>query len=979
MRLKYSPAEAIGAVSILCAATAHASTTTSSASASQFTIPAADYEASPVLPTIQDPKAVDPQAVCPGYVATHVRQSRHGLTASLVLAGDACNAYGTDIQSLNLTVEYQTTNRLHVGIAPTYLGASNMTQYLIPPSLLARPGMEPGNGTTDLKFSWSNTPSFGFNVTRRSTGDVLFSTTGKKLVFENQFVEFSSSLPENYNLYGLGESMRSFRQGNNYTQTFYNADIGDALDSNLYGTHPFYLESRYFTTDKTGKRSPVTTTQENSPHANYTVLSHGVYQRSAHGQDVLLRPDHITWRSIGGSIDLYFFSGPSQPEVTRSYLEVVGMPALQQYWTLGFHQCRWGYTSWQELDEVVNNYTHFNIPMETIWTDIDYLERYRDFENTQGFNYKTGKEFLDRLHQSGRHYVPIIDSAIYIPNPSNPDDAYPTFERGNDTDSFLKNPDGSLYIGAVWPGYTVFPDWLSNGAEGWWTDEMVEYYKNVAYDGAWIDMSEVSSFCTGSCGSGKLMHNPVHPPFSLPGEPQNLVLDYPEGFNVTNKTEAASASAAVASSTSAYPASTATSSTSYVSTKPTPGARNVNYPPYTINSLQGALAAKAVSPNATHADGTLEYDVHNLWGTGILHATNKALSKVFPNARPFIIGRSTFAGSGAVAGHWGGDNYSKWAYMYFSIPQALQMSLFGIPMFGVDTCGFAGNSDMELCSRWMQLSAFFPFYRNHNTLSAIPQEAYRWGAVIKASQVAMDIRYRLLPYMYTLMYNAHKRGDTVMRALAWEFPDPSLANADRQFMLGPSLLVTPVLEQGMDSVDGIFPGLVQGTEIWYDWFNGTAVPKPSQANTTIDAPLGHIPVHVRGGSVLPLQQPALTTNETRSSPWDILVALSRDGEAGGELYLDDGVSVEPSSTLTVTFTAQDRKLNARITQGGWEDTNQLQNVTLWGVSDVNVQNVRFNGKAVGPQKVRYDEERSTLIVTGFDTQAWRGEGWSLEW
>lgn len=232
MRLVSSQGTAIGTVSMLCAIAARVqSTFTSSASASQFTIPASDYETPPVLPNIHDPNAVDPQSVCPGYVASHVKQTRRGLTASLALAGKACNVYGTDIPTLNLTVEYQTSQRLHVGMVPTYLGYSNSTQYLIPPGVLARPGLEQANATSDLEFSWTNTPSFGFNVTRKSTGDVLFSTTGKKLVFENQFVEFSSSLPENYNLYGLGESMRSFRQGDNYTQTFYNADAGDALDA----------------------------------------------------------------------------------------------------------------------------------------------------------------------------------------------------------------------------------------------------------------------------------------------------------------------------------------------------------------------------------------------------------------------------------------------------------------------------------------------------------------------------------------------------------------------------------------------------------------------------------------------------------------------------------------------------------------------------------------------------------------------------
>ena len=131
------------------------------------------------------------------------------------------------------------------------------------------------------------------------------------------------------------------------------------------------------------------------------------------------------------------------------------------------------------------------------------------------------------------------------------------------------------------------------------------------------------------------------------------------------------------------------------------------------------MAVHAVSPNATHADGTQEYDVHNLFGHQILNATYQALLNVFPGKRPFIIGRSTFAGSGTVAGHWGGDNFSLWAYMFFSIPQALSFSLFGIPMFGVDTCGFTANTDEELCNRWMQLYVLSVFSLNPSQLTSL--------------------------------------------------------------------------------------------------------------------------------------------------------------------------------------------------------------------------------------------------------------------
>jgi alpha-glucosidase (family GH31 glycosyl hydrolase) len=110
-----------------------------------------------------------------------------------------------------------------------------------------------------------------------------------------------------------------------------------------------------------------------------------------------------------------------------------------------------------------------------------------------------------------------------------------------------------------------------------------------------------------------------------------------------------------------------------------------------------------------------------------------------------------------------GDNFSKWQYMYFSIQGILQFQLFQIPFVGADTCGFSelltwvssrryadrpldGNTDEELCNRWMQLSAFTPFYRNHNIKGAIPQEPYRWPSVANASRSAIATRYSLLPY-----------------------------------------------------------------------------------------------------------------------------------------------------------------------------------------------------------------------------------------
>lgn len=951
-----------------------------------FSLPPDADDGQPVLPNINDPQAVNAQTACPGYKATNIQQQQYGMTATLTLAGSACNAYGTDVDSLDLSVQQQSGDRLNVEIKPTYTDASNISWYE-PPDIVHKPTLDPDASQTvpmnDLNFTWGNDPSFWFSIVRKSNNDTLFTTQGSQVVFENQFVELKSPLPEDYNLYGLGETIHDFRLSNNFTKTMYAADVGDAIDANIYGTHPIYYDTRYYDADSMS----YVPWNQTSLDRKYTSLTHGVYYRNAHAHEILLQEDGIIWRTLGGNIDLYFYAGPTVEKVAQSYqASAIGYPAMQQYFTFGYHQCRWGYNNWSMVSDVVDNFEKYSIPLENIWTDIDYMEMFRDFTTDPNrFNQDEGRQFLDQLHASGRHYIPITDSAIYIPNPQNATDAYGTYTRGHGSDAFMLINDGSEeYIGAVWPGYTVFPDWFSQGTQDWWTNEMTMFHQNnLSFDGIWIDMSEVSSFCVGSCGTQNLTLNPA--PGGAPTSPPT---GYPEGFNITNATEAASASS-VSSSMAATSSSSSTQTTShFMPATPTPGVRDINYPPYTINNYQGDLAVHAVSPNATHHNGLLEYDVHNLFGYGILNATYNALLNVFPGKRPFIIGRSTFAGSGAVAGHWGGDNTSLWAYMFMSIAQALSFSLFGIPMFGVDTCGFNGNTDEELCNRWMQLSAFFPFYRNHNTIMAISQEPYIWNSVIDATIAAQDIRFALLPYMYTLFHEAHTTGSTVMRALQWEFPnDPSLANAEAQFLLGPSILVTPVLAQGATAVHGVFPGNTGGdSERWYDWYNQTEVldqGAKSGQNVTIDAPLGHIPVYVRGGSVLPLQprDDALVIRDARQKPWSVLVAMNGTQGAVGSLYLDDGESVTPNATRSVDLSAGGGALTATGTGDFMDDKNALANVTVLGL-DKAPGSVTLNGDALPSSSVAYDDTAKILSITSLDDLtkdgAWNAD-WTLSW
>jgi alpha-glucosidase len=189
-------------------------------------------------------------------------------------------------------------------------------------------------------------------------GEILFDTTGNKLVFEDQFLELSTSMVDDYNIYGLAESLHSFRLGTNWTQTFwasYNLDNDNVVDVNGHSTHPMYLETRY-------------------PDGGGESTSHGVYARNAHGQDWLLRSDRLTYRTIGGSFDLYFLSGDKPTSVISQYhTQIIGTPYLQPYWTLGFMQVRWGYQNWTNLQEVIDLYADAGIQLEMNANDLDYL------------------------------------------------------------------------------------------------------------------------------------------------------------------------------------------------------------------------------------------------------------------------------------------------------------------------------------------------------------------------------------------------------------------------------------------------------------------------------------------------------------------------------------------------------------------------------------------------------------------------------
>ena len=302
------------------------------------------------------------------------------------------------------------------------------------------------------------------------------------------------------------------------------------------------------------------------------------------------------------------------------------------------------------------------------------------------------------------------------------------------------------------------------------------------------------------------------------------------------------------------------------------------------------LQLRTLCMSAKHHLGD-HYDLHNMYAIYEAKATREALISIKPDHRPFIISRATSTGFGHYASHWTGDVYSTWEAMKYSIPSLLNFNMVGIPLVGADICGFNGNTTHELCARWSSLGAFYPFSRNHNTIDTIDQDpGYMGGDVVSAARRSLRLRYSLLPTLYTLFYEASAVGATVMRPLMSVFPtDPIAYEVEDQFMWGSTVLISPVLVKGDIEVRAYFPA-----GRWYSYENRTELSGLNENQgqwLVLDMPIDEIGVHLRGGSIVAVQEPAMTTTDQQTNPIELLVALDNHHEAQGQLFWDDGQSV----------------------------------------------------------------------------------------
>ncbi|KAK7063114.1 hypothetical protein SK128_019864 [Halocaridina rubra] len=739
---------------------------------------------------------------------------------------------------------------------------------------------------------------FQFKVERLggTSGDQLFQSVGA-ITFEDQFLQITTTLSSTY-FYGMGENTHSTLKHMFSPRDTFPIFARDHLVAEGHLNEYGHHPYYIVVNNNTGDVHSVLLFSSNGVEYSTFLLEDGT--------------PALTLRTIGGIVDLHIFLGPTLEDVNQQYSKMVGFPAFPPYWTLGFHIARWGYANTTHVREVRERTKAMGIPQDGQTLDIDYMYRNRDF-TYDPVDWADLPDLLQELHNDDLKVTLILDPALVVDW-----DNYPPGQRGKDADVYLKwlssayipedqDPSWNDYmVGRVWPDLpVVFPDFLNPVTQRWWADELILFRQNVSYDAIWIDMNEPSNFGTNL---NEFQHDLMCP---------NNTWDTPP-----------------------YP-------TKMVRVGP---------------SLSRRISAQTVCMSGNQTDGNeiyLHYDVHSLYGWSETVATYKGLQEVLSGKRPVILSRSTFVGSGQYTAHWLGDNSALWNHLKFSVIGMLEFNFFGIPMVGSDICGFNLTPGLEMCARWMELGAFYPFSRNHNMRGMPDQDPGMWPEVAAISRDILLLRYQYLPYLYTLFYESHTSGSSVVRPLFSEHPKDSIAlEVDDQFLWGKGIMVAPVLAKGVTERDVYFP---EGK--WYDLNTGVEVAE-GPLTLTVPAPLEIIPVYAAGGVVLPYQEPAITTVQSRNNPFGLTVALNSSLQAEGRLFWDDGESVYvEEDTYLANITFANNILRLEVQRSTLPVTGlTLETLRFFGYPSSPAE-VEVNGSILDPGQWSYDD--ATNVLTAF--------------
>ncbi len=422
--------------------------------------------------------------------------------------------------------------------------------------------------------------------------------------------------------------------------------------------------------------------------------------------------------------------------IVRQFRHIIGKSYVPPRWAFGYQQCRWSYMSADEVCGVVDSYRKRNIPIDAVYLDIDYMERYKDFT----VNKETFPDFADfvkKMREKHIHLVPIIDAGVKI------EDGYDTYEEGRKNGYFCKEADGEDFVAGVWPGRVHFPDVLNEDARRWF-GHGYKVLLDAGIDGFWNDMNEPAIFYS---------EKHLKEVFDKIDDYKGKNLDIQSFFEFKGMVEG------VANNLGDY---------------------------------------ERFYHRATQPDGevVVRHDhVHNLYGFNMTRAASESFKELAPDKDILMFSRASYIGMHRYGGIWTGDNHAWWSHILLSLKMLPSLNMCGFMYVGSDVGGFNDNTTEELLMRWMGLAVFVPLMRNHAAAGTRYQELYRFTDTDTFKNI-VTMRYALITYLWEAYRKAVEQDTLMYRPLGFEHPEDKVAVAtEDQLYVGEDIMICPVYTQ----------------------------------------------------------------------------------------------------------------------------------------------------------------------------------------
>jgi alpha-glucosidase len=677
-----------------------------------------------------------------------------------------------------------------------------------------------------------------------ASGNVLLADEPNlPMAWNGPRVHVWKKMPADENYYGLGDKAGPMNRRNRAFTNWNTDEYGWQESSDpLYKSIPFFIGLRNGT-------------------------AYGVFFDNTHrsvfdfGKE---SEDYFSFGAEGGELNYYFIAGREPKEVVESYTALTGRSPLPPLWTLGYQQSRYSYYPESRAREIVSTFRQKKIPVDAIYFDIDYQQGNAPFTVNREY-FPTFEKMIADFRAQGVHTILITDLHIK----KDPDHGYLPYDSGMKNDVFVKNPDGSVYVGMVWPGDSVFPDFTLTRVRDWW-GSLYKDFVRMGVAGFWNDMNEPSIFLRAD---------------------KTMPLD-------------------------------------------------------TVHRLD---------------DGTtLDHRaIHNVFGMENVRATFDGVRKLQPDERPFVLTRAAFSGAQRYAATWTGDNSSTWNHLKMSTPMLLSMGISGFPLVGDDIGGFAGSPTPDLLTRWFEVGALNPIYRDHTEKGTADQEPWVHGPEHEAiRRKYIELRYRLMPYLYTGIEEATRNGLPLMRPVFLEYPQASeFYNDNRDFLFGGDLFVAPITTEMVDAEKILLP-----PGDWYDYWTG--VKYSNKEKIQLHPRLDEMPLYVRAGAILPMQPLIQHTGEIPGGPLQLRIYPGEDCK--GALYQDDGhtFAYQKGEFLRIEYacsvSSASVTIRSKIEKNAYKPWWSSAELTMYGAPAA-PKEVRVGDQVI--RDWRFDSSKHTVTLT----------------